>query len=478
MGTSRILLTGASVAANGKCGRGALLIVDDRIGGLWFPDEEGKAVFNGSPVPFGELPAAMLSLWPDLQTRDLDGKVVMAGGIDAHVHFREPGMAWKGDLASESKAALLGGITSFIDMPNTVPATTDILRLEEKCALADGRCAANWGFHIGATNGNIGELKGLLSSGRGNEFCGIKVFMGSSTGNMLVDDNEALDQIFQINGCRILIHSEDEGIIKANLKAASERYGDNIPFSEHPVIRSRTACIKSTIKALETAMRYGTKLHVTHVTTAEEVEMIRTAKSYNPEITAETSVNYLWFCDEDYEKYGGRMKCNPAVKTARDREALRNAVKDGIIDTIGSDHAPHLPEEKDKPYANCPSGIPSIEQELSVLLTIAGTEGIGLERVASLMSERASGIFGIRGRGILKEGNYADVIVIDPEKEFTVGENCGGASGIDYKCGWTPYSGTRLKGIAEDVYLNGELVVDGGRLLNGTAGRRLVFEKP
>lgn len=472
MGMSRTLLFGASVAAAGSCRRGALLIEGERIGGLWFPDESGQVSACGSSVAFDDLPGALKRMWPDMETRVLEGKTVMAGGIDAHVHFREPGMEWKGDLHTESCAALLGGITSFIDMPNTRPPAVDPAGVEEKCRLAEGGCAANWGFHIGATDDNAGLLAELLRSGRRKDFCGIKVFLGSSTGNMLVDDDEALKRLFRIKGCRILVHSEDEGIVRANLQTARDRYGDNIPFSLHPEIRSRKACILSTAKALELAMRLGTRLHITHVTTAEEVEMIRTAKSYNPDITAETSANYLWFCDEDYARCGGRIKCNPAIKTARDREALRKAVRDGIIDTIGSDHAPHLAVEKDKPYSECPSGIPSVGQSLSVLLTVASEEGIGLERIASVMSERPGEIFGVQGRGALEKGCYADVVIVDTEAEYTVGE---AGAGIAYKCGWTPYSGVRLKGVVEDVYLSGKLSVRGGRLLFDDGGRRLVF---
>ncbi len=474
MGISRTLLFGASIATAGSCRRGALLVEGERIGALWFPDEGGQVSVNGSSVAFDDLPGALERMWPDMETRTLDGKTVMAGGIDAHVHFREPGMEWKGDLHTESCAALLGGITSFIDMPNTRPPAVDLAGIEAKCRLAEGRCAANWGFHIGATDDNTGLLTDLLRSGRGNDFCGIKVFLGSSTGNMLVDDDEALERLFRIKGCRILVHSEDEGIVRANLQAAVDRFGDDIPFSLHPEIRSRKACILSTAKALELAMRLGTRLHITHVTTAEEVEMIRTAKSYNPDITAETSANYLWFCDEDYALCGGRIKCNPAIKTARDREALRKAVGDGVIDTIGSDHAPHLAEEKDKPYCECPSGIPSIGQSLSVLLTVASEEGIGLERIASVMSERPGEIFGVQGRGTLEKGRYADIVIVDADTEYTVGEV---GAGIAYKCGWTPYSGVRLKGVVEDVYLSGKLSVSGGRLLADSGGRRLVFSK-
>lgn len=472
--THKVLLSGASIVTAEKARQGALLIEGDKISKIWYADKNGHVEYNGREVAMDGLAQEVLKDNPDATFEDLGGKVLMAGGIDAHVHFREPGMTEKADMASESRAALLGGITSFIDMPNTKPPTTDLRRLDEKCALADGRCYSNWGFHIGADNVNADSIREWLSGAR--KFAGVKVFMGSSTGNMLVDGEASLKKLFSLGNARILVHSEDESIIKANLGKAKATFGEDIPMREHENIRSRQACIKSTIKALELAMAHGTMLHVCHVSTAEEVEMIRTAKQYNPEITAETSANYLWFCDEDYDRLGSRIKCNPAIKTRRDRDALRKALKDGIIDTIGSDHAPHLPEEKARPYLTCPSGMPSVQQEISVLLTVASEEDIPLTTIASAISEKAARMFGIDRRGQIREGWYADLIIIDPEKEFTVGESECGAAGAAYKCGWTPYAEARLKGIVEDVYLNGRLVVRGGRLTSDTPyGERLVY---
>ena len=401
----------------------------------------------------------------------------MAGAIDAHVHFREPGMTQKADMATESRAALLGGVTSFIDMPNTVPATVSLQELEKKCSLAEGRCHANWGFHIGADNVNADNIKEYLERCHDSRaFASVKVFMGSSTGNMLVDRQETLDKLFSISGSRIFIHSEDEAIIKANLADAKQKFGENIPMREHENIRSRQACIRSTIKALELAMKHGTALHICHISTAEEVEMIRAAKQYNHEITAETSANYLWFCDEDYDRLGSRVKCNPAIKTTTDRAALRNALKDGVIDTIGSDHAPHLKEEKARPYLSCPSGMPSIQQEVAVLLTVADEEQIPLTRIASVLSEKISDMLGIVGRGKIQTGYKADLIIIDPKKEFTVGGSDEGNAGLAYKCGWSPYEGSRLKGMVEDVYLNGTLTIQDGHLITEiAAGQRLEF---
>lgn len=474
-----ILLSEASIATSKEVRQGTLLVEDGKIAGIWYRNDDGTVNYDGDNIDYSSLAEKILGTRsPQAKLIKLPGKVIMAGAIDAHVHFREPGMTHKADMASESKAALLGGVTSFIDMPNTNPPATSLERLREKAALAEGRCFANWGFHIGADNSNPETLKNCLEEGQVNAFAGIKVFMGSSTGNMLVDKGNALEDLFSITRARILIHSEDEAIIKANLEKAKEKFGENIPMREHENIRSRTACIKSTIKALEMAMRHGTKLHVCHVTTAEEVEMIRTAKQYNPEITAETSANYLWFCDEDYDRLGSLVKCNPAIKTAADRAALRQAVKDGVIDTIGSDHAPHLMEEKQHPYLSCPSGMPSIQQEISVLLTVASQEDIPLSRVASLISEKTAELFGIEDRGVIKTGMAADLIIIDPNKKFIVGESDEGAAGAAYKCGWTPYKGAELTGMVEEVFLAGRHVVAGGRLIDGTPhGTALKFTK-
>ena len=471
----RILLSGASLATAEEVRQGALLIKGEHIEKIWKVNDRGSVSYKGIEMDLKTLTSKIMEEYPDTQVMELEGKVLMAGGIDAHVHFREPGMTWKADMNSESKAALLGGITSFIDMPNNNPPATNLDRIKEKCDLAEGRCYGNWGFHIGADNENAEDILKWSVEDK-SMFAGVKVFMGSSTGNMLVDKGNTLEDLFNNKNARILIHSEDESIIKANLEKAKEQFGENIPMREHENIRSRQACIRRTIKALEMAMKYGTKLHICHVTTAEEVEMIRAAKKYNPEITAETSANYLWFCDEDYDRLGSKIKCNPAIKKDSDRAALRQALREGIIDTIGSDHAPHLAEEKDRPYLTCPSGMPSIQQELSVLLTVADEEQIPLNVIASAMSEKVASMFGIKGRGALKEGYAADILIIDIDKDFTVGESDMGASGAAYKCGWTPYEGTRLKGMATDVFLNGNHVVADGRLIEDKPlGKPLFF---
>lgn len=463
--------------------RGSIAISGDRIGYIYgikegmtdSPDNDAEEDPSAArQIPFDSLPEAIRKKFPECEVIDCTGKIALPGGIDAHVHFREPGMTHKADMESESRAALLGGVTSFIDMPNTNPPTTSAERIAQKLHMAEGRCHANYGFHIGATNGNFSQISDLIHDGAygisAAEFGGIKVFMGSSTGNMLVDDSNALARFFGIKEKPILIHSEDEAIIRANLALAQERFGEDIPFSEHKEIRSRKACIRSTAKALELAMEYGTRLHVLHVSTKEEIEMIRAAKRISPHITAETSANYLWFDSTSYEKMGSHLKCNPSVKDPEDRAALREALLDGTIDTIGSDHAPHLLEEKDRKYASAPSGLPSIRQTLPVLLTLAAEEGIPMGRIASLFAENAARLFGITGRGFLRKGYHADIVIADPSYERVIEESREG-----YRCGWTPYQGIRLKGSAETVFINGIPAVREGIMAPGHHGRPLAF---
>lgn len=440
MTMSRFLLKNAVIVTGATSFNGSLGVDGERIAGIW----EGYPSFAG------------------VKEIDLGGRILMAGAIDTHVHFREPGLTRKADIGSESAAAVLGGVTSFIDMPNTSPPTVNLSGLDGKIRRAGSVSRANYGFHIGATNENAGQIKRYIQLGLGHQFAGVKVFMGSSTGNMLVDRESTLEDLFTIKGKPILTHCEDETIIKANLERAKATYGEMIPFSMHPLVRSREACVESTRKALELALRHGTRLHILHVSTADEVEMIREAKLHNPEITAETSVNYLWFSDVDYRLMGGRLKCNPSIKTAADRDALVRGLMDGVIDTIGSDHAPHLSEEKARPYLSCPSGLPTIQNSLPAAMTIARKRGIPMTRLASAISEKAATIFGIKDRGFLKRGFFADLVVLDQDKEYPVGPPAS-------RCGWSPYEGEIFKGAVDMVWVNGSLVVREGRL----TGKRL-----
>ena len=393
--------------------------------------------------------------YPDIETVELEGRYLIAGGIDGHVHFRDPGLTHKADMGTESRAAAAGGVTTVLDMPNTVPATTSAETLIEKVAIAKERSCINIAFNIGATNSNADEIIDIIegrTAADPKSVAAVKVFMGSSTGNMLVDEGSALDRLFSIKNRPIQVHCEDEQTIRENLQSAIERHGDDIPFSEHDKIRSKRACIKSSIKALEKAMSCDTRLVLCHISTKEEVEMARAAKCNNPAIVAETSCNYLWFSNEDYDRLGSRLKCNPAVKGPSDRAALREALANGGIDVIGSDHAPHLLSEKEGPYTKVPSGLPSIQQSLPVLVTIAEEENIPLTRIASVFSEKASEIYGLN-TGKIRSGYDADIVIFNKDKEFTV-KNEDQFS----KCGWSPYEGLTLKGEVEMVIVNGKVI--------------------
>lgn len=443
-----ILLQDATIVTAEKVGKGSILICEDKIKEVWWAESEDYS-FRVDMFK---------SKHPEAQVNDLTGKHIIAGGIDAHVHFRDPGLTHKADMATESRAAAAGGVTTVFDMPNTKPATTQAVHIAEKLALAKERSVVNMGFHIGATNENAAQIAALVKNGdaetgvKPSDIAGVKVFMGSSTGNMLVDAENTLAELFSISEKPVLVHCEDEEIIRRNTEKAVETYGDEIPFSEHENIRSRMACIRSSIKALELAIKYNTRLTLCHISTKEEIEMVRAAKLNNPAIVAETSCNYLWFSNEDYAILGSKVKCNPSVKTPADRQALRTALSEGLIDTIGSDHAPHLLSEKDAPYTKAPSGLPSIQQTLPVLLTIAQQEEIPLEKIASVFSEKAAEIYELN-RGKIQAGWQADLVVFDYGKEFTVK-----AEDQKSKCGWSPYEGQTLKGVIEAVYINGKQV--------------------
>ena len=443
------LLYNATVVTAEKEAVGSVLVIDSTIEEVIFSDRED----------YGFRVDRIMKQHEGLEVINLEGKWLMAGGIDAHVHFREPGLTHKADMATESLAAAAGGVTYVMDMPNTNPATTTAQALKEKLELAKGRTTGKIAFHIGATNSNAEDIVRLIQEGDASagicpdDIAGVKVFMGSSTGNMLVDDNSTLARLFAISRKPVLVHCEDEQTIKENLEKAVEKYGEDIPFREHENIRSRSACIKSSIRALEMAIKHGTRLVLCHISTKEEMEMVRAAKLTNPSIIAETSCNYLWFSNEDYDRLGSRVKCNPSVKRPQDREALRQGLADGLIDTIGSDHAPHLLSEKENKYGKAPSGLPTIQQSLPVLLTIARQEEIPLTRIASVFSEKASELYGLK-TGKIAKGYAADLVVFDLNKVFTVR-----AEDQKGRCGWTPYEGEILNGVIEMVLVDGERVI-------------------
>ena len=439
------LLHKATVVTAEKEAVGSVVINDGKIEDVFYIENED----------FDYRIFKIRSTYPDIETIDLEGRYLIAGGIDGHVHFRDPGLTHKADMSTESRAAAAGGVTTVLDMPNTVPATTSAETLMGKVELAKERSCINMGFNIGATNSNADEIIEMIEGRTAvdpKDIKGVKVFMGSSTGNMLVDEGSALDKLFSIKSRPVLVHCEDEQTIRENLQAAIERYGDDIPFSEHDNIRTRRACIKSSIRALEKAIAHETRLVLCHISTKEEIEMVRAAKCNNPSVVAETSCNYLWFSNEDYDRLGSRLKCNPAIKTPSDRAALREALANGGIDVIGSDHAPHLLSEKEGPYTKVPSGLPSIQQSLPVLVTIAQEDDIPLTRIAAVFSENASDIYGL-DTGKVRKGYAADIVIFDKDKEFTV-KNEDQFS----KCGWSPYEGLTLRGEIEMVMVKGNII--------------------
>ena len=397
---------------------------------------------------------------------DNEGALLLPGVIDDQVHFREPGATAKGCIASESAAAVLGGTTSFMDMPNNNPPATTLGALEEKYSTAARDSYANYSFYIGATNDNIGELR-RADPGR---ICGIKVFMGSSTGNMLVDSQEALEAIFSLPGRLIATHCEDEATIRANLTAARTRYGDDvIPFSAHPLIRSREACLLSSSKAVEMARKHGTRLHVLHVSTADELEMISEARKTCPDISAEVCVHYLWFDERDYDRYGSLIKCNPAIKTPADREAVTAAVREGRVQAVATDHAPHLYAEKMQDYLHAPSGLPTIQHSLVMMLQLAERGCFPIEQVVRMMSHSPADLFRIDRRGYIREGWWADLVIVR-RRTWTVSKD-----NIAYRCGWSPLEGQTFDWAVTDTFTSGTPVVRNGRLTGLRSPARLEF---
>lgn len=392
--------------------------------------------------------------------------MLLPGVIDDQVHFREPGATRKGCIASESSAAVLGGVTSFMDMPNNNPPATTVGLLESKYDAAARESWANYSFYIGATNDNIEELR---RADRSN-VCGIKVFMGSSTGNMLVDSQDALDAVFSLDGWLIATHCEDEATIRHNLEEARARYGDSpIPFSAHPLIRSREACLKSSAKAVELARRHGTRLHVLHVSTAEEIDMLSEAHVKHPGISAEVCVHYMWFDDRDYNRYGSLVKCNPAIKTQADREAITAAVREGLVQAVATDHAPHLFEEKKQDYLHAPSGLPTVQHSLVMMLQLAERGCFPIEQVVQMMSHSPADLFRIDRRGYIREGYFADLVIVR-RRPWTVSKD-----NIAYRCGWSPLEGTVFDWAVTDTFVNGTRTVRDGRLTGLRNPARLHF---
>ncbi|MGH8224241.1 MAG: dihydroorotase [Woeseiaceae bacterium] len=399
---------------------------------------------------------------------DAAGKFLLPGMIDDQVHFREPGLTNKGDLATESAAAAAGGITSFMDMPNVNPQTTTRAALADKYALADGRCSANYGFYLGATNRNIEEIKSLAVG----EAAGIKVFMGASTGDMLVDSPEALELLFAHAPVIVAAHCEHTPTIRDNEARAKAEFGEDVPMSEHPKIRSAQACLTSSSLATDLARRHGSLLHVLHLTTAIELGLFSRAHRSDKRITAEVCVHHLWFDESRYADLGARIKCNPAIKSAEDRLALIRALHDGRLDIIATDHAPHTSSEKRKSYFKAPAGLPLVQHALISLFDLAANGLLTPELIVEKASHAVADIFGIPGRGYLREGYFADLVLLDDRTPSTVS-----SSNLLCKCHWSPFEGHTFRSSVDTTIVNGEIAYRDGKLTGAVAGRRLEFTR-
>ncbi|WP_437396474.1 dihydroorotase [Flagellimonas lutimaris] len=400
---------------------------------------------------------------------DLEGDLLLPGIIDDQVHFREPGLTHKGTIATESRAAIAGGITTFMEQPNTNPQTTTIQKLEDKFAIAAKDSFANYSFLFGGTNDNLEELKRLDK----NACSGVKLFLGSSTGNMLVDDEKVLEQIFKNTEMVISAHCEDEGTIRANLAKYKEMYGDNIPIEMHPIIRSAEACYLSSSKAIALAKKTGARLHVFHVSTGIETELFTNKIPLEEKkITAEVCIHHLWFSDEDYAKKGTLIKWNPAVKSKNDREKLWEALLDDRFDIVATDHAPHTLEEKDNPYTKAPSGGPLVQHALLAMLQKEKEGVISLEKMVEKMCHNPAKLFDIDRRGFIREGYYADLVQVNQNSKNEVKK-----ANIFYKCGWSPFEGITFDSEVKRTFVNGLLAYENGTFSAEKNAKRLMFNR-
>lgn len=449
----KILISGAVVVNEGQTFTGSVLISNGLI----------SVVVEGAHTP------ATLEGAEDALVIDARGKWLLPGVIDDQVHFRDPGLTHKGDLFTESRAAVAGGITSFMEMPNTVPNTLTQELLEEKFMLAKQKSLANFSFYMGASNDNLTEI--VKTDPR--TICGVKVFMGASTGNMLVDNPQTLEAIFRHSPTLVAVHCEDETTIRRNTAIAKERFGENVPVSEHPLIRSREACYASSSLAVSLAEKYNTRLHLLHLSTADELGLLSASPSNSSKrITAEVCVHHLWFADEDYQRLGSKIKWNPAIKSAADRAALLEALLDNRLDVVATDHAPHTLPEKSNPYFTCPSGGPLVQHSLVAMLEMSRDEKLSPAMVVEKMCHAPARIFSVDRRGFIRQGYHADLVLIDPDNEWTVApEN------ILYKCGWSPFEGQVFHHRVTHTFVNGHLAWVNGKFDDSTTGERLLFNR-
>lgn len=427
----------------------------------------GYVVIDGNTIEEVGKGAPTVELLAGCDERvDVDGAWIFPGVIDDQVHFRDPGLTYKADIESESAAAVAGGVTSYMDMPNTKPPTTTIDALQAKWQRASEVSLANYGFFIGATNDNLNTLLSIDYTFTP----GVKLFLGASTGNMLVNDKNALKNIFSEVPALIAIHSEDEMLIRRNREYYVNKFGEDLPIQFHQQIRSTEVCYKSTARAVEMAHKYNTRLHVLHLSTARELELFSNEPLNEKRITVEVCVHHLWFTDEDYEKYGNLIKWNPAIKSWNDRAALRNGLNQGYIDIVATDHAPHLLSEKQGSCLKAASGGPLVQHSLLAMLEMAKQNVFTVETVVEKMCHAPADLYHINRRGYLRAGYFADLVVVDRNVPYTVR-----AENILSKCGWSPFEGYTFHNAVRQTYVNGNLVYDQGTVIRGTVGRQLRF---
>lgn len=443
-----VLFKSASVVNEGKTFVADVLVRDGLI----------EKIADSITVPF------------DVEEIDLSGKYLLPGCIDDQVHFREPGLTHKANIGTESRAAVAGGITSFMEMPNTVPNTLTQELLQDKYDIAANTSIANYSFFMGASNDNLDEV--LKTSHQ--DVCGIKIFMGSSTGNMLVDKEATLEALFrEVPPMLIATHCEDEHTIKANIEKYKAIYGEDVPIEMHPIIRSEEACYLSSSMAVRLAKKFNTRLHILHISTAKELELFDNSLPLEQKmITAEACVHHLWFSDEDYASKGNYIKWNPAVKKTSDRSAIMQGVLDNKIDVIATDHAPHTIEEKQQSYFKAPSGGPLVQHALLAMLEKVREGAISLERVVEKMAHAPAILFRIEKRGFIREGYKADLVVVDPSETVTVSKG-----NLLYKCGWSPFEGTTFSNKIDSTYINGRCVYHNDQILESGVGERLRFDR-
>ena len=405
----------------------------------------------------------------DTQVIDANGLILIPGMIDDQVHFREPGLTHKGNILSESKAAIAGGVTSYIEMPNTSPNTTTVEEFNKKISIASINSYSNFSFMFGGTNDNLDEIKKIDPT----EVAGIKLFLGSSTGKMLIDNLNSIEKIFSSTSLPISAHCEDEQTIINNSKKYKEIYGENVPIELHPKIRSEEACYKSSKYAVDLAKKTGARLNVFHISTRKELDLFDNKLPVDQKkLTAEVCAHHLWFTDKDYKKLGSKIKWNPAIKSKSDKDALWNAIKEDKIDIIASDHAPHTEIEKENSYFNCPSGGPMVQHTILSLLEESPKHGVSIEKIVEKIAHNPSKIFKIKKRGFIKEGYYADIVLVDPNSPTVVSKKS-----LLYKCGWSPFEGVTFSSSIHSTILNGRVVYSNGVVNETPNGKKLVFDR-